>query len=82
MTIKPKTIEDAPQGVRQKGFPKLDKKILNPGEVFTSTRYPNLFKDMKIPAGCVGLVHKDGETISVVRDDCQAVRRFKAINSL
>lgn len=77
MAINPKAIEDAPQGVRQKGFPKFGKTILNSGEVFTSTRYPNCAKDMKIPEGCVGLVHEDDETISVVRDDCQAVRRFK-----
>ena len=69
----------AMQGVRQKGHPKTaSTSILKQGEVFISMRFPNKPEEFTVPEGCVGIVHKEDKEVSIVRDDCQAVRRAVA----
>lgn len=68
----------AEQGVRQPGKANEAGKVtLFQNDLFTSTRFPNKPRLMVIPKGCIGIVHEDAENeISVVRDDCQAARRW------
>ncbi len=75
-----KYILEAEQGVRQSGKPTTDGNVtLFAGDLFKCTKYPNNTNPRiyAIPKGCIGIVHDDDvEKISVVRDDCQAARRW------
>lgn len=68
----------ASEGVRQKGKPSdIAKHTLLPNDAFVCTRYPNVPVVKTIKEGTIGIVHDDiPEMISVIRDDCQAARRW------